>query len=255
MRASGEVAPHTTGGAGEGWVVALALRDPETIARRLGEAGCSVVRTAGRMTLVRAAAELAPDGILLEIGERDADAVDLVRTLTLVCRARLVVLVAGHDPSLPARLFEAGAADVVAYDVAMEELIARLRARLQEPGDLRRGGPRPTVVRAQDVEIDRARQLVRRGGEIVNLTGTEYRVLDALAAQPDEVVPLTAIAAAVWGDAAPRRSHAVRVYVSYLRRKLEVEVAHPRLLVSHWGKGYQLNLGGGRVPGTGKVQP
>lgn len=226
---------------GEGWVVALALRDPEVVARRLGEVGCSVVRTAGRLTLVQAAAELAPDGILLEVDERESDVVELVRTLSLVSAARVVVLVASTDPVLGTRLFEAGASDVVASDVALDELIARLRARLQEPHGPPRGERIPALVRGHGVEVDRGRRQVRREGGLVNLTPTEYEVIDALTARPGEVVPAASIAQTVWGDERPERIHAVRVYVGYLRRKLEQEPRRPRLLVSRWGQGYLLD--------------
>jgi DNA-binding response OmpR family regulator len=130
------------------------------------------------------------------------------------------------------RGFEVGADDYLVKPFAMAELLARARVVLRRSGRL----SSPTI-EVRDLLVDEANRLVRRGGEVVELTKTEFEVLCALAREPGRVLSKVQLLALVWGfdEFAP---NLVEVHVSSLRRKLE---AHgPRLIHTERGEGYVL---------------
>jgi DNA-binding response OmpR family regulator len=130
------------------------------------------------------------------------------------------------------RGFEVGADDYLVKPFAMAELLARARVVLRRSGRL----SSPTI-EVRDLLVDEANRLVRRGGEVVELTKTEFEVLCALAREPGRVLSKIQLLALVWGfdEFAP---NLVEVHVSSLRRKLE---AHgPRLIHTERGEGYVL---------------
>ena len=88
--------------------------------------------------------------------------------------------------------------------------------------------------------IDLARHVVTRGGEEVHLTPTEFDLLRVLATEADKVLTHRQILERVWGGYAAENSQQLRVYINYLRRKLEDDPTHPRLIVTEPGVGYRL---------------
>ena len=82
------------------------------------------------------------------------------------------------------------------------------------------------------IVIDREAQTVTKHGEIVQLTRTEYRLLDALSARLGEVAPHRYLLSTVWGDAYVDDTHYLRVYIGYLRQKLEDNPSEPRYLLN-----------------------
>jgi DNA-binding response OmpR family regulator len=130
------------------------------------------------------------------------------------------------------RGFEVGADDYLVKPFAMAELLARARVVLRRSGRL----SSPTI-EVRDLLVDEANRLVRRGGEVVELTKTEFEVLCALAREPGRVLSKVQLLALVWGfdEFAP---NLVEVHVSSLRRKLEVH--GPRVIHTERGEGYVL---------------
>ena len=91
-----------------------------------------------------------------------------------------------------------------------------------------------------DVTIDRAAHVVRKAGAEIHLTPTEYDLLRELAANMGKVMTHRHLLAAVWGDYAQENAQQLRVYINYLRRKLEDDPAQPRWIVTEPGIGYRL---------------
>ena len=91
-----------------------------------------------------------------------------------------------------------------------------------------------------DVTIDLARRVVTKGQEEVHLTPTEYDLLGAFATNAGKVLTHRQLLERVWGGYAAENAQQLRVYVNYLRRKLEDEPARPRWLVTEPGVGYRL---------------
>jgi two-component system, OmpR family, response regulator MprA len=144
--------------------------------------------------------------------------------LLLTARSRVTERVAGLD---------AGADDYLVKPFALQELLARLRALLRRrPDD---GG----VLRFDDLSLDLDRREVRRGDRVVELTPTEFMLLELFLRHPRRVLSREVALERVWGYQAPTTSNSLDVYVGYLRRKLEAD-DEPRLIHTVRGVGYVL---------------
>lgn len=169
-----------------------------------------------------------PDG--LEVCRRLRSAGDRTPVLMLTARDGIDDRVAGLD---------AGADDYLVKPFALRELLARLRA-LQ-----RRGAPGAEadgVLRFADLRLDRGSWEVRRGDRTIELTRTEFALLELFLQHPRQVLTRTTIFERVWGYDFGPTSNALGVYVGYLRRKLEAD-GEPRLLHTVRGVGYALRDG------------
>jgi two-component system, OmpR family, response regulator MprA len=165
----------------------------------------------------------APDG--LEVARRLRDAGDRTPILMLTARDAIDDRVAGLD---------AGADDYVIKPFALRELLARLRALM------RRGGESPgETLSFADLRLDPAAYEVSRGGRPIQLTRTEFLLLELFMRNPRQALPRSTIFERVWGYDFGTRSNSLGVYVGYLRRKLE-EGDEPRLLHTIRGIGYVL---------------
>jgi two-component system, OmpR family, copper resistance phosphate regulon response regulator CusR len=159
--------------------------------------------------------------VLHAVAERGLD----VPVLVLSARSRVHTKVAA---------FDAGASDYLAKPFSVDELLARVRARLVPGGRTAR-----TVVRAQiGVEIDHERQIILDGGRRVALSERELAVFEYLLRSADEIVSRERLLSAVWQYGFDPRSNVVDVCVGRLRRKLESPVA----IESVRGAGYRLTL-------------
>jgi DNA-binding response OmpR family regulator len=205
----------------------LVVEDDAAIARALrqGLAAHGVaVDVTGRADEAAALCREHPyDVVILDLGLPDADGVvflrdlrergDAVPVLVLTARGALADRVAGLD---------AGADDYLVKPFAFAEVVARVRA-------LRRRGTSvlPTVLRVGDLEVDPARFRVRRGGRAVSLTAKEFAVLEYLARHAGELVTRSQLLDECWDRNYDGLSNLVDVYVSRVRRKLDVEGAAP----------------------------
>ena len=99
------------------------------------------------------------------------------------------------------------------------------------------------MLAAGEVKLDRARREVTRGGEPVQLTFSEFELLNCLLSEPGRLFNRQELLRAIWSDSAYRDPRAIDVHVRHLREKLEEDPAHPRLIVTVRGAGYRLNAG------------
>lgn len=141
------------------------------------------------------------------------------------------------------RCFEAGADDYCRPRCQTEEIDLRLRAlfrRMSTDGNAAPQGAVPALVHVGDIEIDQVGQLVRKRGATVSLSRTEFRLLATLAEHAGEVVPSKALVVRVWGNQYAGETQYLRLYIRYLRQKLEDDPRHPAYIVNRWGSGYAL---------------
>jgi len=129
---------------------------------------------------------------------------------------------------------DAGADDYVVKPFALEELLARLRALLR-----RTNGEIDGELSYADLTLDPATRDVRRGERTVDLTKTEFALLEHLMRNPRLVLTRSQLFEAVWGYDFGPRSNSLEVYIGYLRRKTE-EGGEPRLIQTVRGVGYSL---------------
>jgi len=133
---------------------------------------------------------------------------------------------------------EAGADDYVTKPLRPTELRSRIRAVL------RRAGPRAlgdSVLSVGDIVLDRARREVRRDGEEVELTFSEFELLETMMGDPGRVLTRQELLQAIWGDGAYRDPRGIDVHVRHLREKLEERPERPRIIHTVRGVGYRLN--------------
>jgi len=130
---------------------------------------------------------------------------------------------------------------VLTKSTPLGEVVARVRATLRRTGSRHQEEER-AVIRTGAIEIDRTSRIVTKNGMPVQLSRTEYRLLDALALRIGQVAPHRLLLSNVWGGAFVDGSHYLRMYMGYLRQKLEDDPRHPRYLRNEWGLGYRLAL-------------
>jgi two-component system, OmpR family, response regulator MprA len=134
---------------------------------------------------------------------------------------------------------DAGADDYLVKPFALEELLARLRAITRRGGENGGGGDGVEVLRFADLRLDTGEHRAHRGERRLELTRTEYLLLELFLRHPRHVLTRTAIFEQVWGYDFGTSSNSLGVYIGYLRGKLEEE-GEPRLVQTVRGVGYVL---------------
>ena len=198
-------------------------------------AGYDVETAASAAEALSKAAAHPPDGFILDLILPDGSGIDVCRELRSWTQAPIVVLSAVGEETDKVAALDAGADDYVTKPFGIDELLARVRAVL------RRIGPGlERVVELGDLEIDLEKKLVRVRGRRIRLTPTEFALLGVLARNSGKLMTHTAILHEIWGPNLGSESHYLHVYVSQLRRKIELDPARPRYLLTEAGAGYRL---------------
>jgi two-component system response regulator MprA len=179
--------------------------------------------------------EVEPDGIVLDVLMPEVDGLEVARRLRRTgSRVPILMLTARDEIADRVAGLDAGADDYLVKPFALEELFARLRAILRRSAD-----GAVEVLRFADLELDPATREVRRGGELVELTRTEFSLLELFLLNPRQVLTRSVIFERVWGYDFGPGSNSLDVYIGYLRRKTEAG-GKPRLIQTVRGVGYAL---------------
>ena len=194
----------------------------------------------GEQALERLGPASAADAVILDVLMPGIDGLEVCRrlraehngvpVLMLTARAEVDSRVAGLD---------AGADDYLPKPFALAELLARLRALLRRAGN---GDEAGDVLRFSDLELDLGTREVRRGQRPIELTRTEFALLELFLRNPRQVLTRSIIFERVWGYDFGPSSNSLDVYIGYLRRKTEEDGA-PRLIHTVRGVGYALRDG------------
>jgi len=202
----------------------LVVEDEAKIARLvrdyLEHAGFQVLVAGDGDAALANARRSRPDLVVLDLGLPGRDGLDVARTLRRTSEVPIVMLTARGDETDRVVGLELGADDYVVKPFGPKELVARVRAVLRRTETARAGGPE--VLRVADVEVDVARMRVSVGGRPVELTPTEFQLLDA-----------------VHGVAFESYERAVDAHVKNIRKKLEPAPGRPRYLLTVRGVGYR----------------
>ena len=180
-----------------------------------------------------------PDLVLLDLAMPRVDGLEVVRQTREWSKVPIIVLSARGEERDKVLALDLGADDYLTKPFGMEELLARVRAALR-----RTGAPVASSVVVGDLTVDFGRHVVTRGQAEVHLTKTEYDLLRVLATNADKVMTHRQLLERVWGSYATDNARQLRVYINYLRRKLEPDPGHPRLIVTEPGVGYRFRTTG-----------
>jgi two-component system response regulator MprA len=188
------------------------------------------------MRRLSAPAAAQPDAVVLDVLMPRLDGLEVCRRLRDVRnRTPILLLTARGDVGDRVAGLEAGADDYLAKPFALEELLARLRALLRRSGWQDDG----RVLRFADLEVDTAAHEVRRASRLIEVTRTEFLLLELFLRNPRQVLSSAQIFEHVWGYDFGPGSNSLQVYIGYLRRKTEA-AGEPRLLHTVRGVGYVL---------------
>ena len=178
-----------------------------------------------------------PDAVVLDVGLPDIDGLEVSRRLR-TAGDRVPILMLTVRDAIEDRIdgLDAGADDYLVKPFDVGELKARLRALLRRSGQT---GADPEALSFDSLQLDPSRHGVRVGEGFVELTRTEYGLLELLMLNARRVLPHSVIYERVWGYDFGPASNALRVYIGYLRRKL-AEAGAPPLVHTVRGVGYVL---------------
>lgn len=210
------------------------LRD--ALRRTLGLGGYDTVLAASGQEALTRVADASPDALVLDVGLPDLDGLEVCRRLRQAGNRIPVLMLTARD-AIGDRIdgLDAGADDYLVKPFDVGELKARLRALLRRSS----GEDAPGALSFDELQLDPVRHGVIVGEEFVELTRTEYQLLELLMSNPRRVLPHDLIYERVWGYDFGPASNALRVYVGYLRRKLQ-DAGAPQLLHTVRGVGYVL---------------
>jgi DNA-binding response OmpR family regulator len=212
-------------------------RMADMLRRGLARAGMTVDVTGAGADALWMAASTPYDAIVLDVGLPDVDGFEVCRRLRADDVWAPVLMLTARD-AVEDRIdgLDAGADDYLVKPFDVGELKARLRALLRRSVVEDEG---PEALSFEELRLEPERHGVKVGAEYVELTRTEYQLLELLMRNPRRVLPHDLIYDRVWGYDFGPASNALRVYVGYLRRKLQDAGARP-LLHTVRGVGYVL---------------
>ena len=178
------------------------------------------------------------DLVLLDLGLPDGDGQSLLAELRRSSTCPVIVISAREAEGQKIRLLDEGADDYLVKPFGIGELLARVRVALRHRGH--RSQPAVLSYRHGNLDIDLRVRRVRRDGEEVHLTPTEFELLARLVRQAGQVVTHRQLLADVWGPEHTEQTHYLRLYMGQLRAKLEEDSADPQHLLTEPGVGYRI---------------
>ena len=205
----------------------------------LREAGFEVAPATNAQEALDSAAVQSLSAAIVDLVLPDGDGIEVCRALREWSDMPIVVLSAIGEEAEKVRALNAGADDYVTKPFGPSELIARLNAALRRAAP--RDGVEP-VLAADGLELDLAAHEVRRDGDPVHLTPTEFALLLTLMRNRGRLMTHGGLLTEVWGPAYASDTQTLRVHVANLRRKIEPDPGAPRYITTELGVGYRFTL-------------
>lgn len=202
----------------------------------LEQAGFAVVEAADGQAAIAAARAERPDMILLDLGLPGMDGLDVTRRLRETSSVPIIMLTARVEETDRIVGLELGADDYITKPFSPRELVARIRAVLRRADATLGGGE---LVRAGEVTLDiPKRRVTVRDGE-VELTATEFDLLLTLARHPGRIYTRAQLLDNVHGVTFESYERSIDAHIKNIRRKIESNPRHPRLVLTVYGVGYR----------------
>ena len=182
--------------------------------------------------------DVTPDLILLDVMMPDVDGFDVLETIREVSHVPVIMLTAKGEEDDRVRGLELGADDYVTKPFSPRELVSRIKAVLRRTEGAT-GSMHGLIEVDERLKIDFDRREIWLEGKLIKLRPTEYRLLFHLVQNAGWVVSHDQLLQKVWGYEYRDEPHYVRLYINYLRQKLEKEPADPKYILTERGGGYR----------------
>jgi len=222
--------------------IILVVDDEERMARfirlNLEHDGFQVVEAYRGMAAIQALRDAMPDLVLLDVMMPDLDGFEVLKLIREVSSVPVIMLTAKGEEDDRVHGLELGADDYITKPFSPRELVSRVRAvlrRTETAGNV----PRDLIEVDERFKIDFGRREVWVEGELVKLRPTEYRLLYHLVQNAGWVMTYDQLLSKVWGYEYRDEPHYVRLYVNYLRQKLEKDPSNPQYILTERGVGYR----------------
>ncbi|MFC1957756.1 response regulator [Chloroflexota bacterium] len=202
----------------------LEARDYEVY---LAQDGIETVEMAGRVL---------PDVIVLDVNMPRMDGIEACRQIREWADMPIIILSVRGDEKDKVRALDEGADDYVTKPFGMEELLARIRVAVRRSAGVIADVP---IFTAGELEVDLSKWVVKRRGQIIKLTRTEYELLAYLVSNCGKVLTHREILHNVWGPEYGEEIEYVRTFMTQLRRKIEDDPSNPRFIVTEPRIGYR----------------
>ncbi|MGE5597736.1 MAG: response regulator transcription factor [Hyphomicrobiales bacterium] len=216
----------------------LAVDDEPGILRllklELGAQGFKVLTASNGDEAIRTIEERRPDVVLLDIMMPGESGLEVMKKIRERTRTPVLLLTAKDKETDKVRGLELGADDYIVKPFNLPELGARIRAVLRRVRGLTPSGP----VTAGNLEIDLSGRTVKKDGKLVNLTRTEWLLLEHLASNAGKLVTNRELLTKVWGPEYVDDLQYLRVWVSRIRQKIEENPGEPKFIRTFQGLGY-----------------
>jgi two-component system OmpR family response regulator len=210
----------------------------EVLCGALAYVGFDARPAADRAGALRAARQFRPDVVILDVMLPDADGLTVLREIRAELPTVCVLFLTARD-AVEDRIagIRAGGDDYVTKPFSLEEVTARLQGLLRRSGMARRRADRALLI-VGDLALDEEAHEVTRGGQVIELSPTEYELLRLLMHNPRRVLSKSLILERIWSYDYGHRAHVVELYISYLRKK--VDAGRPAMIHTVRGAGYVL---------------
>ncbi|MFZ5818521.1 MAG: response regulator transcription factor [Chloroflexota bacterium] len=182
--------------------------------------------------------DLTPDLILLDVMMPDLDGFEVLETIREISSVPVIMLTAKGEEDDRVRGLELGADDYVTKPFSPRELVSRVKAVLRRTEGAS-GSMHGLIEVDERLKIDFDRREIWLEGKLVKLRPTEYRMLYHLVQNAGWVVSHDQLLTKVWGYEYRDEPHYVRLYINYLRQKLETDPANPKYILTERGVGYR----------------
>jgi DNA-binding response OmpR family regulator len=220
----------------------LVVDDEERMARfirlNLEHDGFQVTEAYRGMKAIQALRDDLPDLIILDVMLPDIDGFEVLRMIREISQVPVIMLTAKGEEDDRVRGLELGADDYITKPFSPRELVSRVRAVLRRTEAA--GSSRSELIEVDErLKLDFGRREVWLNGELVKLRPTEYRLLYHLVQNAGWVVTYDQLLSKVWGYEYRDEPHYVRLYINYLRQKLEEDPSDPQYILTERGIGYR----------------
>jgi two-component system KDP operon response regulator KdpE len=218
----------------------LVVDDESSIRRYLRAAlstqGFTIYEAANGQEAINAVLANRPDIIILDLGLPDFDGVEVTRRLREWSQTPIIILSVREAEQDKIAALDAGADDYLTKPFGTGELMARMRVVMRRQASK---ADEP-ILQVGELQMDLSRRVVTIRDDEISLTPTEYEILRLLMQNAGKVITHHHLLRQVWGTAYESEMHILRVNISNLRRKIEVDPARPHYLLTEPGVGYRL---------------